>query len=105
MKSTKTLIIIDRDSFNPIHVTATISGDYEFPRGWDFSIDKIHSVELVIGDKQGVDITKQVMSNARSLALIEAQVADEDEQIIEALEGLNDANVQIDEMLERRQAS
>jgi hypothetical protein len=104
MKSTKTLIIIDRDSFNPIHVTATISGDYEFPRGWDFSIDKIHSVELVIGDKQGIDITKQVMSNARSLALIEAQAADEDEQIIEALEGLRDENEEIDHMREIKEA-
>lgn len=103
MKSTKTLIIIDSDS-NPIHVTATVSGDYEFPRGWDYEIEKIHSIELIIGDKVGIDITKQVMRDARALALITSQVGDKDDQIIEALEGLKDENEEIDQILENRVA-
>jgi hypothetical protein len=100
MKKISTTIHINNDTSNPIAVDVTVTGDYEFLRGWDFEINEITRVELVISDKEGIDITKQVLSNSRAKALILSQVANEDDQIAEALDGDNDANEQIDEMRE-----
>lgn len=76
---------IDGDSKNPLAVKATLTAEYEYPAGWEWEVIRLHSVELMVGDKEGIDITKQVLSSARKTALITAQVANMEEKIFEAL--------------------
>jgi hypothetical protein len=95
-----TTITINADTSNPINVDCVIAGEKHAFNIWDWEIEKVKSVELVIGDKEGIDITKTLTS--RALALITAQAASEDDQIIDALEGNADENVLIDEQIARR---
>lgn len=83
--NTKITIFINNNTSNPIAVTAVISAEYEFGPGWEWSIDEIKSVELMLSDKEGIDITRQITTNPRALALLEAQVVNEDDQVIDAL--------------------
>lgn len=77
-----TTIFLNSNSSNPLAVEISIIGEKENMQ-WSWSYD-INRIELVIGDKEGIDITKQV--NNRALALITSQIDDEQDQIIEALE-------------------
>jgi hypothetical protein len=88
-----TTIYINNYTPNPIAVECVIRGDR-----FDYEIYQIKSIELVVGDKEGINISRNIMSNKRALALITSQVAAEEDQIIEALKG-EDENVQIDEMI------
>ena len=97
-----TTIFINNDTSNPSAVGVTIDAYYDYPGGWEWSITSINSVELMIGDKEGIDITKQVLTNTRAKALITAQVADEDDQIVDALTENEDENIKTDELIEKR---
>jgi hypothetical protein len=72
------------DETNPLMVEATINAQLE-EGGWVWEVEAIHRIELVVGDKEGIDITKQIFSNPRALALVTSQVKDLDEQAYEAL--------------------
>lgn len=74
---------IDGDN-NPLMVKATLCIEKE-DDGYTWNVTHIHWVELQVGTKEGIDITRQVMSNTRAKALITSQVADQEDQIIEAL--------------------
>lgn len=100
MAKITTTIRINNDTSNPIAVNAVISGEYNHPSGWEWNIDKILSIELVIGDKEGIDITNKILlTNPRALALLTSQIADEEDQIVDALTEGEDENVQIDQQL------
>lgn len=89
-----TTIFINNETSNPISVDCTVSGE-----NGDYSIEDITRVGLVVGDKEEIDITKQVLSNKRALALITSQAADETDQIEEILTDNVDENVLIDEKI------
>lgn len=97
-----TTIQINNEASNPIAVEAAITGYHEYPGGWEWEIDEIKRVELVMGDKEGIDITRQVLSNKRALAILISQVGEEADQIADALNESEDENIQIDEIIERR---
>jgi hypothetical protein len=92
-----TTIFINNDTSNPISVDVVISGEKHAFNIWDWAIEKVTRVGLVIGDKEEIDITNKVLSNPRALALITAQAASEDDQVIDALEGSKDENVAVEE--------
>jgi hypothetical protein len=81
-----TTIFINNDTSNPISVDVVIVGEKHALNVWDWAIEKVTRVGLVIGDKEEIDITNKVLSSPRALALIKAQAASEDDQIIDALE-------------------
>lgn len=76
-------IFINSDTSNPISVDAVISAEKE-NGSWSWSIDELKRVGFVIGDKEEIDITKLLTKKA--VSLLTSQVADQDDQIIEALE-------------------
>lgn len=82
--ATNVTIFINNDTSNPLAVECQISGEKEI--SWSWSIDKIISIEMMVSNKVGVDITKNILRDRRSEALILSQVSDEEDQIIEALE-------------------
>jgi hypothetical protein len=92
-----TTIFINNDTSNPISVDVVIAGEKHALNVWDWAIEKVTRVGLVIGDKEEIDITNKVLSNPRALALITAQAASEDDQVIDALEGSKDENVAVEE--------
>lgn len=97
MKRLIATIRINNGTSNPIAVECVISASYEYGPGWEWSIEEIKSVELVIGDKEGIDITNKL--SARAKALLTAQIADEDDQIIDALTESEDENPVIDQTI------
>lgn len=99
MAKITTTIRINNDTSNPIAVEAVIIGEESFPGGWDWEVQSIKSVELCLGDKEGIDITHKILTNPRAIALLTSQVADEDDQITEALAETVDDNIQIDQQL------
>jgi hypothetical protein len=92
-----TTIFINNDTSNPISVDVVIAGEKHALNVWDWAIEKVTRVGLVIGDKEEIDITNKALSNPRALALITAQAASEDDQVIDALEGSKDENVAVEE--------
>jgi hypothetical protein len=82
MAKITTTIYINNDTTNPLAVDVTITAEKQPLNVWDYEI-KVNRVELVVGDKEGIDITKQL--TARATALITAQVNEEEDQINDAL--------------------
>jgi hypothetical protein len=78
----QTTIYVNNDTTNPLAVDVTINAEKQPLNVWDYEIS-INRVELVVGDKEGIDITKQL--TARATALIAAQVNEEEDQINDAL--------------------
>jgi hypothetical protein len=81
----QTTIFINNDTSNPISVQCVIEAEKE-NGNWQWYIDRIVSVGLVVGDKEEIDISPSFKNNPRAIALITSQVASEDEQIIDAFE-------------------
>lgn len=101
MAKVQTTIRINNDTSNPINVEVVLEGEKE--KGlWSWATPQVLSVELVVSDKEGVNITANFKNNPRALAFIAAQAGAEEDQVIDALEGTTDENVMIDEMLDRR---
>jgi hypothetical protein len=86
---------------NPIHVSVTITAEKQPLNVWDYEI-KVNRVELVVGDKEGIDVTKQL--TPRAMALITAQVQEEEDQINDVLNEAEDENLIVEQMQERRKA-
>jgi hypothetical protein len=80
-----TTIYINNETSNPIAVEVLLNAEKE-NGSWNWSIEHVESVELVIGDKEGINITSKIRENKRAMALLISQVADQDDQIIDALE-------------------
>jgi hypothetical protein len=78
---------------NPIHVSVTITAEKQPLNVWDYEI-KVNRVELVVGDKEGIDVTK--LLTPRALALITNQVSEEEDQINDVLNEADDENEQIE---------
>jgi hypothetical protein len=85
MKTTITQTFTTADDTNPLGIKCTIRAEKEFGLGWLWEVEKIHYVEVMISDKEGIDITAKVLGNPRALALIESQVLDMEDEIMEAL--------------------
>jgi hypothetical protein len=100
--SKTTTIFINNNTSNPIAVGVTIEAEEMPVSGWSWTIEKINCVELVISDKVGIDITRQIQRDARALALLTAQLKEEDDQVIDFLTDERDVNEEIDELQERR---
>jgi hypothetical protein len=94
MAKITTTIYINNDTTNPLAVDVTITAEKQPLNVWDYEI-KVNRVELVVGDKEGIDITKQL--TARAMALITAQVANEEDQINDALNEAEDENENVDQ--------
>jgi hypothetical protein len=90
MKTTITQTFTTADDTNPLGIHATISAEKEFGLGWLWEVEKIHYVEVMISDKEGIDITAKVLGNPRALALIESQVLDMEDEIMKALASRED---------------
>ena len=93
----KSTIYINADTSNPIAVEVILEAEKE-AGNWSWSISEIETVELIISDKEGVNITSRIKGNPRALALLTAQVADEQDQIISALTEGSDENEVIDQI-------
>jgi hypothetical protein len=84
MRKIRQFFNISNCDHNPLMVEATIVAELE-NNEWTWQVDQIHTVETVIANKEGIDLTRQVLSNPRALALITSQVSDCSEQVYEAL--------------------
>jgi hypothetical protein len=98
MQSNKKIstIFINNDTSNPISVDCTVVGEKENGM-WSWSIENITRIGLVVSDKEEIDITKQIFSNKRALALITSQAASEEDQCIDILTDEPDVNPIIEE--------
>jgi hypothetical protein len=88
MKKLTSWFNITNDEKNPLMVNATISFAWDHdadPAGWYWEVDQIHGAELIICDKEGIDITRQLLNNDRAIKLVTEQVAECEDQIIEAI--------------------
>jgi hypothetical protein len=94
MAKVQTTIYINNDTTNPLAVSVTINAEKQPLNVWDYEIS-INRVELMISDKEGIDITKQL--TARATALITAQVNEEEDQINDALNEAEDENENVDQ--------
>ncbi len=70
---------------HPLMVTATFNCEYDSQEGWNWEVERISCIEVQIGGKVGMDITRMVKADTRALAIITADAAACDEQIYEAI--------------------
>lgn len=101
MPKVTTTIWINNDTSNPISVEAVIAGEKENGL-WCWSVEHVKNIQLIVGEKENVDITSKLKNNSRALSLITSQVSEEIDQIIDALTGSNDENIFVDNELSEK---